>query len=88
MDDLRNDRSLKLQATWVIDVFGLFCICYPWVVFTSRHLQMSGRLVKELNICTVGKPVRICMLIQLNTMHYFDERLNTVYDSLRHLENE
>ena len=30
MDDLTTERSFGSQATWVIDVLGVF-FCYPWV---------------------------------------------------------
>ena len=45
--------NFDLQATWVIDVLGLSFTCYPWAFCTTRHWQMSGRLVQELNVCTV-----------------------------------
>ena len=31
MDDLTNECSFDPQATWVIDVLGLFLTCYLWV---------------------------------------------------------
>ena len=31
IDDLTTERSFNSQATWVIDVLGLFLTCYPWV---------------------------------------------------------
>ena len=46
MDELTNEGSFDSQATWVIDVLGLFFVltCYLAMgVCTTRHLKMSGR---------------------------------------------
>ena len=49
--DLTNERSFDSQPSWVIDLFlNMFCMG----VCTTRHGQTSGRLVQELNVCTVG----------------------------------
>ena len=53
MDDLTIEHSFDSQATWIIDVLGLFFDMLPIGVCTTGHLQTSGRLVQELNICTV-----------------------------------
>ena len=53
MDDLKTERSFDSQATWIINVLGLFFDMLPIGVCTTGHLQTSGRLVQELNICTV-----------------------------------
>ena len=45
MDDLIPER---------IDVLGLFLDILFMDVCTTRHWQMSGRLVQELNVCTVA----------------------------------
>ena len=50
MDDLTNERSFDSQATWVIDVLGLL---FDMAVCITRHWQTSGRLMQELNVCTV-----------------------------------
>ena len=47
-------RSFDLQATWVVDVFYLFFDMSPIGVCTIEHWHVSGRLVHELNACTVG----------------------------------
>ena len=41
------------QATWVIDVLGLFFDILSMGVL-NRHWHTSGRLVQEFNLCTVG----------------------------------
>ena len=54
MDDLKTERSFSSQATWVIDVLGLFFDMLSMGVFKENRLwQTSGRLVQELNVCTV-----------------------------------
>ena len=53
MDDLKTELCLDSQATWVIDVFGFFFDNLSMGVCTTRNWQMSGRLVQELNACTV-----------------------------------
>ena len=58
MDDLTTERSFDLQATLVIDVISLFFI-YMHHMFvqerlSTRHGQTYGRLVQELNGCTIG----------------------------------
>ena len=53
MDDFTTKRRFESQATWVIDVFGSFSDMLPIGVCTTRHLETSGRLVQELNVCTV-----------------------------------
>ena len=47
MDDLTTERGFDLQATWVIDVLGLF---FDMSVCTTRHWQMFGRQLQELNV--------------------------------------
>ena len=39
--------------TWVIDVFGLFFDMLSMGDFTTRLWQTTGRLVQELDVCTV-----------------------------------
>ena len=57
-DDLTNGRSFDSQASRDTDVLGLFFDLLPMGLCTTRHWQSSGRLVQELNICTVD--VKIC----------------------------
>ena len=52
MNDLTTERSFDWQATWVIDENDKFC-CKVVRVSTTRHWQMSGRLVQELDVCSV-----------------------------------
>ena len=52
MDDLTTDHIFDPQATWVIGVLGYF-LTLSMGVCTTRHWQTSGRLVQELNVCTV-----------------------------------
>ena len=47
MDDLTTERSVSSQATWVIDVLGLF------FDFLSMGVLENIRLVQEFNVCTV-----------------------------------
>ena len=54
MDDLTTERSFGSQATWVIYVSFLFFDMLSMGVCTTRHWHTSGRLVQELNVCTVG----------------------------------
>ena len=56
MDDLTTERSFDSQATWVIDVLGLFFDMLSMGVCINRHWQTSGQLVRELNVCTVPGP--------------------------------
>ena len=53
MDDLTTECSYASQATWFIDVFGLFFDMLFIGVCMTRHWKMSGRLVQELNAYTV-----------------------------------
>ena len=53
MDDLTTERGFDSQATWVIDVPGLFLDMLSMGVCATRRWKMSGRLVQELNSCTV-----------------------------------
>ena len=45
--------ALDSHSTWVIDVLGLCFDMLSMVVCTTRHWQTPGRLVQELNVCTV-----------------------------------
>ena len=53
MDDLTTERSFALQATWVIGVLDLFLDKLSMSVCTTKHWQTSGRLVQDLDVCTV-----------------------------------
>ena len=53
IDDLSTECSFDSQDTWVIDVLALFLDISSMGVCTTRHWQTSGRLVHELNVCTV-----------------------------------
>ena len=35
IDDLETERSFDLEATWVIDVLGLFLTCYLWCLYNQ-----------------------------------------------------
>ena len=52
MDKLTTEFSFDLQATWVIDVLGLFYDMLSMDICTTMYWEMSGRLVQELNVCT------------------------------------
>ena len=53
MDDLTTELSFNSLDTWVIDVLDLFFYMLSMGVSTTRHWRTSGRLVQELNVCTV-----------------------------------
>ena len=53
MDDLITERSFDSQATWVINVLGLFIDILSVGVCTTRHCQTSGRLAQEIHVSTV-----------------------------------
>ena len=57
IDDLAAKRSFDSHATRVTDVLGLYFDMLSMDVCTTKHLQTSGRLVQELNVCTVRAPV-------------------------------
>ena len=54
MDDLTTERSFNSPATWVSGVLGLLFDMLPMDVCTTRHCQASGRLLQEINVCTVN----------------------------------
>ena len=55
MDYLQIERRFILLASYVkaIDVLGSFFNMLSVGFCTTRHWQTSGRLVQELNVCTV-----------------------------------
>ena len=53
MDDLTTELIFNSKATWVIDVLDLFFDMLSMGVSTTGHWRTSGRLVQELNVCTV-----------------------------------
>ena len=66
--DVTTDPCFDSQATCCIDVFDLFLDMLFMGVCTTRHWQTSGRLVQELNICTVYCSRRT--MIALTRKHY------------------
>ena len=48
-----------LQASWVIDVFGLFLDALPMGVCTTRQWETSSRLVQALYVCTVAEIIYV-----------------------------
>ena len=54
MDDLTTEKSFDSLATWVNDVLGLYFRILSMRICTTSHWQTSGRLLQELNACTVG----------------------------------
>ena len=61
--DHTTKRSFDSQAMWdsraTIDVLGLFFDMLPIGVCTTGHWETSGRLVQELNVCTVLGPTYV-----------------------------
>ena len=53
MDGLTIKRNSDLQDTWVIDVLDLAFHMLSMCVCKTRQWQTYGRLVQELNACTV-----------------------------------
>ena len=53
IDDLITEPSFDSQAALVIGVHGLFFAQLSMGVCTTKHWQTSGRLLQELNVCTV-----------------------------------
>ena len=54
--DLTTERSFDSQATWAIDVLGLFLTCHSLVFVQPGTLQTFGRLVQGSTICTEVRP--------------------------------
>ena len=50
MRAVKTERNFDLQATWVIDVPGLFFDMFSMGVCTTRHWEVSGRPVQELHV--------------------------------------
>ena len=53
IDDLTTVRCFDSQAAWVIDVLDLCFDMLSMDVCTTRYSQTSGRLMQELNVCTI-----------------------------------
>ena len=66
MDDLTTETSFDSQATRVIGVFDLCFDVYSIGDCTAGHWKTSGRLVQDLNGCTVGQNTQ---LIYFQEMH-------------------
>ena len=54
IDDLTTEHGFDSQATCYIDVPGFFFDTLSMGVCTTRLWQTPGRLVQELNVCTVA----------------------------------
>ena len=52
MDDLITERSFDSQASLVIRVLSLFFTLFS-DVYQTKYWLWSGRLVQELNVCTI-----------------------------------
>ena len=52
-DGLTFEHDFDSQATGVIDVLGLYSAMLSTGVYTTRHWQTTGRLLQELNVCSV-----------------------------------
>ena len=52
MDDFTTKRSFDLRATRMIDVLAFFDVIHGGLY--NQALMTPGRLVQELNVCTVG----------------------------------
>ena len=49
-NDLTTDRSVNSQATWVIDVLGLFFDMLSMGYYTTRLWQTFTRIMQESDI--------------------------------------
>ena len=68
-NDRKTERNVDSQATWVVYVLGLFFDMLSMGVFPTSHWQISGRLVQELNVCTVPLITGLYLhYIQVNRM--------------------
>ena len=58
MDDLTTGRSFDSQATWVIDVIGLFFLkCYPWLlVQPSNGRRPVDWCRNEMSVLYISSP--------------------------------
>ena len=63
--DVTTYHSFDSQATRFIDVFRLFLDMSFMGVCTTRHSQTSGRLIQELNICTIVDELALITFEQL-----------------------
>ena len=70
-NDLTTVRSFDSQATCVIDVLNLVLLVLSVGVFTTRHWQMSGPLVHELNVCTVALVAGVVSVMRCITADNF-----------------
>ena len=74
--DLTTERSFDSQAPWVFGVLDLFLDILFLGLCTTRLWQTSGRLVQELNVCTVRSPEGLYksvsgqVHIQVSLWHY------------------
>ena len=55
MEDITTECSFDSQATCIIAVLGLFVDMLSMGVSTISHWRTSGRLVQQLDVCTVGQ---------------------------------
>ena len=65
----------QMNVALVLKLRGpLMCLSFFWLVihcsFTTRHLQTSGRLMQELNVCTVHQ--RKCVVFRLFPRFFHD----------------
>ena len=67
MHDLTTEHSFDSQVTWVIHVLGLLFDILSMDVCTTRHYRTSGRLVQELDVCTVELLLRICKYLSVKS---------------------
>ena len=79
MDDLTTERSFDSQGTWISD--GLVLIFDDMIyngVCSTSHWQTSGRLMQELNVCTVYEIRYVQLLTFCHTMSFlFKHRLKS-----------
>ena len=77
---IHNCEAWNWQATWVTDVLGISVDMLPMSDSTIKHWQTSGRLVQELNACTVAST----LLHQTNSkIVIVRTSIHTIFDWVR-----
>ena len=66
----QRNLALIVQATWVVDVAVLYVDTIFIAARTTRHLRTSGRLVQELNVCTVDHSSTCIQTIKKTEMEF------------------
>ena len=82
MCDFKTTRTFVSKDMWVIGVLRLFFELLSTSVFTTRHLQTSGRLVHELNVCTVL--INECVFVDMKLSSSGLQESSNIYKINKH----